>query len=80
MHLEKLFNSEVGKIFVSIILGLGLATLFRTACSGYKCYNFVGPQIQDVKTKTYKFNDKCYSYEEHAVSCDTSKKHVRFSS
>lgn len=79
MHFEKLFKNDVGKIFVSIILGLGLATLFRTACSGSKCYNFIGPEFDSIKNKKYKYNNKCYSYEENAVSCNKNKKQLYFS-
>lgn len=79
MYFEKLLHSEVGKIMVSIILGLGLATLFRKACNGHKCYNFIGPEFDTIKNKQFKFNNKCYSYEQHAVSCNKEKKQLYFS-
>ena len=79
MHFEKLLHSEVGKIFISVILGLGLATLFRRACNGRKCYNFVGPDYNNIKNKKFKFNGKCYSYDQHAVSCNNNKPHLFFS-
>lgn len=78
MHFEKLLHSEIGKVFVSVILGLGLATLFKTACYGNKCYNFVGPDFNAIKNKKYKFNGKCYSYDENAVSCNKNKKQLFF--
>lgn len=79
MHFERILHSRVGKILMSIILGIGLATLFKKACKGKGCYNFIGPKFEDVKNKQYKFNDKCYTYTEKAVSCDKNKKTLYFS-
>ena len=79
MHFEKILHSETGKVFMSIILGLGFATLFRKMCNGRGCYKFIGPKFQEIKEKQYKFNDKCYTYTENAVSCDKNKKTLYFS-
>jgi len=79
MHFEKLFQNRVGKILVSIILGLGLATLFRASCQGDKCYNFIGPEFHEIKDKKYKFDNKCYAYRENAVSCNKNKTQLYFS-
>ena len=53
MNLERLINSQTGKIGVSIILGLGLATLFRKACDDETCLSFNGPVITDLEDKIY---------------------------
>ena len=37
MHLGKFVHSYTGKIIMSLILGIGLATLFRSACKGKQC-------------------------------------------
>ncbi len=79
MRFDKLLHSEVGKILVSIILGLGLATLFRRVCSGKNCLNFVGPEYKELKERTYRYNDDCIAFKEHAVTCDKSKKVLPFS-
>ena len=35
--MNKLLNTEVGQRIVSIILGLGLASIFRKVCSNNNC-------------------------------------------
>jgi len=37
MHLSKLVHSQTGKYVMSVLLGLGLATLFRTVCKDKNC-------------------------------------------
>ena len=48
MNFKKALNSDTGKILISVLLGLGLASLFREACKGDKCINFEGPFLEDV--------------------------------
>ena len=49
MNFKRLFHSEVGKNIISIILGLGLATLFRKVCHDKNCIRFNGPIITDIE-------------------------------
>ncbi len=37
MHLSKFFHTTTGKYLMSIILGLGLASLFRKVCKDKNC-------------------------------------------
>ena len=78
LRLGKLLNSPAGKIMISILLGLGLATLFRKVCKNRNCMIFKAPEIEKIKDKTFKYNDKCYKYIEKAESCDKNKKIVSF--
>ena len=75
-RISKLIHSRFGKIIISVFLGIGLATLFRKACKDRNCLVFYAPPSEKVHGKTYKFNDKCYSFTESAVSCDASKQTV----
>lgn len=77
MKIKALMNSPLGKIFISILLGLGLATLFRTACKEKNCIRFAGPVISEVDGKIYKHGEKCYKYESQSSGkCDTTKRVV----
>ena len=42
-------------IIISIILGFGLATLFRKVCRGKDCVIIKGPKLSSVKDKIFKF-------------------------
>lgn len=76
MNISRLLNTESGQIFISILLGLGLATLFRKVCNDKNCISFNGPVINEVDGKTYKFGDYCYKYELFPTKCDITKKTV----
>lgn len=82
LDFKKMLHSNSGKVIISIILGLGLASLFRKACSDRKCLKFTGPpedKVKEIASSTYKYNDKCYNFVPSATTCDSKKKQVRFS-
>ena len=62
MNIKRLLNTPMGKILLSIILGLGLATLFRQVCHGKNCITFNGTVINEIDGKIYKFGEDCYEY------------------
>ena len=45
MNLKRILHTSIGQGLISIILGLGLATMFRQVCQGKNCINFNGPVI-----------------------------------
>ena len=49
MHLQRLIYSPFGRYAISIILGLGLASLFRKVCNERNCLVFKGPPIKEFK-------------------------------
>ena len=70
MYIRRLIYGDVGKTVISIILGLGLATLFRHACINRNCIVINGPNPSEIQNNNYKYNNKCYKYNAYAVSCD----------
>jgi hypothetical protein len=78
MEFKKFFVTESGKTIISILLGLGFATLFRIKCSGINCYKFVAPSLEDIKKKKYKYGNKCFNYELESSTCDNNKKIINF--
>ena len=73
MHLGKFVHTETGKYIMSILLGFGLASLFRTVCKDKNCMVFSGPIISELDDKIYKYGDKCYTYNIVPDKCNTSK-------
>lgn len=73
----KLLKGEFGKIAMSIILGLGLASVFRKVCKNRNCLVFHSPS-EDLEKNTYLHDDKCYTLQSKTVSCDEKKKNVEF--
>ena len=78
INLGKFVHTETGKKVMSILLGLGLASLFRSICKGKNCMVFKAPPLEELKDKVYKYNNKCYKYVSHSAKCDKQKRIVHF--
>mgnify|MGYP001251902643 FL=1 len=76
--MRRLIYSDVGKYVISILLGLGLATLFRKVCNDRSCLVFHAPHIDKIKGQVFDFDGKCYTFEEKAERCDENKKILGF--
>ena len=46
MYLRRLIYSNIGKYIISILLGLGLSTLFRKVCNERNCMVFKASKRQ----------------------------------
>ena len=77
-HFKKFLHSESGKKLMSILLGFGLATLFRTVCKGNNCVIFHAPPFDEIKDKIYRNNGKCVKYSPIATKCSSKAKTVTF--
>jgi hypothetical protein len=76
MNIKRLMNTFHGQVVLSIVLGLGLASLFRKVCDDRNCIVFNGPIISDIEGKTFKHGEKCYKYHMHSDKCDSTKRLV----
>ena len=77
MYLDKFVHNNTGKIIMSILLGLGLATFFRAICRGKNCKIIKSPALEEIEDQIYKFDDKCFKMEKNAVKCDNRKNIVK---
>lgn len=73
MNLSKFLHTKNGRYIMSVILGFGLATLFRAVCKDKNCVIKHAPPTEEIDGKTYKFGDKCYKYSASSQQCDTKK-------
>jgi hypothetical protein len=82
MKVKKLFNTDLGKILFSIIIGLGLTGLFKKVCKSgsndKSCIIYKGPSMKSVDSKVFKVKDKCYEYEKKILKCNKEKKIIDF--
>ena len=70
--IEDFLKTEVGVIIISIIWGLGLATLFKKSCKGDNCtvIEYRGPPVSNNKHSwRYDGNNKCYKWIPYLTSC-----------
>jgi hypothetical protein len=69
----RLLESSLGRIIISILLGLGLASLFRQVCNSKNCIKFDGPVLSEIDGKVMRFGESCYKYDLVHTKCDDSK-------
>jgi hypothetical protein len=76
MHLTKAMSTPAGSIIISVILGLGLAALFRKVCHGDGCVVIKAPDASDLQKFVYRIgggvhgNDaSCFKYTPEDVPC-----------
>ena len=78
MHLGKFVHTETGRIIMSILLGFGLASLFRTICKNKDCLIFRAPPLEQFKDKIYKSNGKCVKYTPVSTKFSINSKTIDF--
>lgn len=78
MYLGKFVHTETGRIIMSILLGFGLASLFRTVCKNKDCLIFHAPPLEQINEKIYKSGDKCVTYKPVATKCSINSKTIEF--
>lgn len=77
-RVRKFLYSPNSKYVLAIILGIGLSSLFRKVCKDRNCLVFKSPDLKEVNGKIFKYNNKCYKYEQDIKTCDTNKKIVNY--
>tara|TARA_B110000259_G_C13711591_1_gene280650 strand:+ start:129 stop:380 length:252 start_codon:yes stop_codon:yes gene_type:complete len=65
---ENILNNGLGSIIISIILGLGLASLFKKVCKN-DCIIIKVPNYKKIKDKIYEWDNECYKYDKINIAC-----------
>jgi hypothetical protein len=78
VNLGRFVHTETGKYIMSILLGLGLASLFRTVCKNKECLIFKAPALEKIQDKIYKNGDKCVKFNPVATKCSSNAKTIKF--
>ena len=76
MKVKNFIGSEKGVFILSIVLGLGLACIFKMSCDSQNCIVYRAPDYSE--KKIIKYNDKCYEPNEHMETCDPNKKIIEY--
>ncbi len=61
-----------------MLLGFGLATLFRKACNRRNCLIFRAAPLSKIKDQIFRYDNKCYTFTPKSESCTKLKKSVEF--
>jgi len=78
VNFGRFVHTENGKYIMSMLLGFGLASLFRSVCKGRGCHIFHAPPLDQFQDKIYKHNGKCVKYNPVATKCRSNAKIVNF--
>ena len=76
LDIKVLIKSKTGKYVISMLLGLGLASIFRKACKHKNCHVFTKPKDKEVDNKIFKFNGECHQFTLEQTKCDSNKKMI----
>ena len=74
LTLKKVISSTNGKKLISIILGLGLASIFKMSCDSRSCLVYKGSDMSE--DNIIKYNGKCYETSEKIEKCVPKKKKI----
>ena len=77
MYLDKFVHSNTGKIIMSILLGIGLATFFRAVCKGKQCRIVSAPPMEEIEDQIYKSDNKCYKLEKNTIKCEKNRNTIK---
>ena len=78
MYVHRLLYSKYSCILISMILGFGLATMFRKECKNGPCLEFKGAPIKKTRNKVFFHNNSCHSFRANSESCDLKKQIISF--
>lgn len=74
LNIQKFIKSQTGMNILSILLGLGLATMFKMSCDTRDCIIF---QAGDMDVDIIKYGSECFKAKEKPVKCDKTKKKIQ---
>ncbi len=69
MRLIEVMKTNTGKVIVSVILALGLASILRMSFKNANMVIINGPPVEQTEGKIFSFDNKCYNYKTIATSC-----------
>jgi hypothetical protein len=76
MNLTLIMENWWAAVFISFMIGFGLAAMFRPLCSGSECLVLHGPPVKDVVDKVYQMGEKCVEFTTEVIDCPADKSDV----
>jgi hypothetical protein len=78
LNFGRFVHTEIGKYIMSILLGFGLASLFRSGCKDKNSLIFHAPPLDQFQDKIFKSNGMCLKYNHFATKCSENAKIITF--
>ena len=73
MNIKRLLYFPHSGVVLAIILGFGLATLFRKSCGNKSCLEFAAPDLNELQKNTYNIDGSCYKFVPKHTKCERNK-------
>jgi len=70
----EIFSKRPMIVLLSIVWGIGLATLFASVANNRNCIIVRGELPSDIEQKVFQYPDlenKCYTYKSYMTPCET---------
>lgn len=61
---------------ISLILGFGIAAIFRPLCKGPDCLVIRGPPVDEIRGSVYQFGSKCVEFSAKPVECPAKNSNI----
>ena len=58
---------------LSLVIGFGIACIFRPLCKGPECVILRGPPVNDIRGSVYQYGSKCVEFNAKPVPCPADK-------
>lgn len=68
-NLNKFVKTKTGRNIMSIILGLGIASLFRKMCTNSDCVRMFAVPLKQIQDKIFKVGESCSQYKYEIAKC-----------
>ena len=78
MNIDRLLYGKYSKYILALLLGFGLATIFRKVCNERDCIVFKGPKLEMISDKAFKYGNQCYKVTPELNKCSKEKKSLNF--
>lgn len=65
-------KTDAFDIAFSVLLGIALVSLFRSACKGDECRMEKAPPYDEVNQSTYQIGSECYQFRAEILPCPSS--------
>ncbi len=66
---EKFFNLPGVTTLLSLLLGFGIAAIFRPLCNGPDCVVIRGPPVNDIRGSVYQIGKQCVEFKPKPIAC-----------
>jgi|TARA_A100001015_G_C14563093_1_gene546127 hypothetical protein len=69
--IDEFFKTKTGMNMLSVLLGLGIAGMFKMSCDNRSCLVYRAGDLSE--NKIFKYNDQCYEATEKIETCDNNR-------